>query len=648
MNGKAIHIAVMISTLDEEYQSEILSGIRHFSADHGIMLEIFSAFGNIGSDLSHDIGEYNIFSLANLKRFDGIILVSNTIQDTDCMLRVIKRVRASGIPAVCIDRDVKGLDFIGIDNEAAMYAMVEHFIDHHKFTKINYISGPEDNIDSMLRLRAYRRALEDHGIEIEEERIYRGHFLSKDGAMAVEQFMDSPLGLPEVIVCANDNMAVSAVNALMQQDVRVPQDVAVSGFDNTRMARNYSPSLTSVKRPLQRVGRLACEKILAHLNGKPMERATILKTGCSFSQSCGCNSAPVMHEDEFKRHNYNVLEYFISDISLSRRISSALAECDNLGDFVAELRHFVPEFQCDEFYLCLCDSWKPILEQEDIANNSVMQMLSPEYYITEGFGDTAIVALAYKDGSYLELPEFPVSEMLPGLFDKDNMPGCYYFMPLHFRERTMGYVVMKNSSYPYASRLFHNCVINIANALESVRKIICLDRVTKKLNNLYTIDNLANINNRNGFRISTEHRFHYCIDHKIPVMLMFLDMDGLKTINDNYGHKAGDTAIAAMADVLRKVCVNGEICCRFGGDEFIIFAADYTEQQAELLCEHIREQLAQKNEENDYPYKLETSLGYHISVPQPGMNLFQLVTLADKVMYEQKKRKKTSRYLKAT
>lgn len=646
MERKQVHIAVLISTLDEEYQNGILSGIRHFCNDNGMSMVVFAAFGNTGNDLSHDIGEYNIFTLANLSRFDGVILVANTIQDADSMEKVIERVRASGIPAVCIDRDVEGMDFIGIDNEGAMYAMMEHFIVHHKFTKINYISGPDNNIESTQRLRAYRRALEDHGIDIEEERIYKGHFLSKDGALAVEKFLDSPLGLPEAIVCANDNMAVAAMNTLIQNDVRVPQDVAVSGFDNTLNARNYSPALTSVKRPLRRVGMLACEKILSHLRGEPMPRETILKTECCFSQSCGCNHERLMHTDEFKRYNYNVLEFFMADIALSSRISSALAECDNIDDYVAELRRFVPEFMCDEFYLCLCDTWKQGLMAEDPEDNDLMHALAPEHYITEGFGETAIVALAYKDGKYFEVPEYPIEEMLPGLLDETNMPGCYYFMPLHFREKTMGYLVMKNSAFPYASKLFHNCVMNIANSLENVRKIICLDRVTHKLNNLYTVDNLAKINNRNGFRINTQHMYDYCIENQIPVMLMFLDMDGLKSINDNYGHKAGDAAIAAMADVLRKVCVSGEVCCRFGGDEFIIFAADYTEEEAEYLSEQIEELLKRKNEEFEYPCKLETSLGYHITVPQADMNLFQLVTQADNVMYEQKKRKKKSKYLK--
>ena len=210
----------------------------------------------------------------------------------------------------------------------------------------------------------------------------------------------------------------------------------------------------------------------------------------------------------------------------------------------------------------------------------------------------------------------------------------------------MGYVIIKDSDFPVTSKLFHNCVMDIANSLESVRKIVCLDRVTRKLNNLYTVDTLANINNRNGFRIDTQHPFQECIEQQKPVMLMFLDMDGLKSINDTYGHKDGDTAISTMAEVLRTACNGGEVCCRFGGDEFIIFGADYTEEKAEALSRRILDTLDEYNQMLGLPYQLDTSLGYHITVPKAGMNLFQLVTIADNIMYEQKKRKKNSRYLK--
>ncbi len=646
MSEKTPHIAVIVSTIDEEYQSDILSGIRQYAFANHITLEHFVAFGNIGGDIRHDTGEYNIFTLANLKRFDGVILVINTIQLADSMENVISTVRKSGIPAVFIDKDVPDFYTIGINNEKAMREMVEHFIVHHGFTRINYISGPADNIDSQQRFLAYKNALEAHGIPVEEQRIYRGNFMPKDGTDAVQYFLRDSAELPEAIISANDVMAISAMNALSQAGVRVPEDVAVSGFDYIYNGRNYAPSLTTVERPLVRAGQLACQKIMNHIRGIAQDRSTILDTRCQFSQSCGCCEAPIMDTDEFKKRNFNVLGHYSKDISLVSRMSSALAECDNLEECTVNLQRFIPEMECKEFYLCLCDGWKQGIMMDETEDNYLMHILSPNTYIVSGFGETIQVPLAYKNGEYIHVPDFHVSEMLPGLFDEDNPAGNYYFVPLHFRERCIGYCVIKDSNFPTHSKLFHNAMMHIANALESVRKIICLDRVTQKLNKLYTIDPLANINNRNGFRISTQQLYSYCINTKKPVMLMFLDMDGLKYINDTFGHKDGDTAITVMAEALRLACTGGEICCRFGGDEFIIFAADYTEERAQLLKKRIERLLVELNAYRKLPYTVATSIGYHIAVPEQSVDLFQLATIADNIMYAEKKKKKTSRYLK--
>ena len=639
-----IHIAVVVSTIDEEYQSGILYGIRQFSAANGITLAHFVASGNTGGDAGHDAGEYNIFSLADFQQFDGVILLINTIQNVKYREAVLERVRSLDIPTVCIDKDVPELYAICIDNEKAMRDIMEHFILHHGFTKINFVSGPADNIDSSQRLKAYREILEKYGIPVEEKRICRGNFVSRDGADAVQKFLQDEL--PQAIVCANDNMAIGVMNALMMQGIRVPEDIAVSGFDYTYHARNYAPALTSVKRPLERVGQLACRKIMNHIQGISQEKDEMMETHCCFSQSCGCNQEILMNTDEFKKRNFSVLESFSVDISLVGRMASALVGCDSLEHYTERLKPFIQKIKCKEFYLCLCDNWKQGIMADETEENYLMHILSPDHYTIDGYGGMILVPLAYKNGKYFDMPDFPAEEMLPGLFDDANERGNYYFMPLHFGERAMGYCVIKDSEFPVTSKLFHNFMINISNSLESVRKIICLDRVTQKLNKLYTIDTLANINNRNGFKIACQHVYQECIDQQIPVMLMFLDMDGLKYINDTFGHKAGDNAICCMAEVIREACQGEEICCRFGGDEFLIFAPHYTEQKAQALGDQIQVLLTDMNQRKHFSYTLATSLGWHITVPQANMNLFQIVTIADKAMYEQKKRHKNSRYLK--
>ena len=639
-----MHIAVIVSTINEEYQSGILEGIRQFSSENGITLEHFAAFGNIGDNIGHDRGEYNIFSLADFNRFDGVILLINTIQNHDCADAVLKRAVAADVPVVCIDKDVPELYTICIDNKKAMQDIVEHFILHHGYTRINYISGPTNNSDSCQRLQAYRDVLSRHHIPFEEQRVYHGNFVSRDGMYAVQKFLqDAP---PQAIVCANDNMAIGVMNALAAQGIRVPEEIAVSGFDYVYNARNYAPSLTSVERPLRRVGQLACRKILNHLKGIPQERSEIMETICRFSHSCGCNDTPLMDTDEFKKRNFTILESFSVDVSLVSRMASALTECDSLETYTERLKPFIEEIQCKEFYLCLCESYKQGIMTDEPEENYLMHILSPDNYLVQGYGEKMLVPLAYKNHVFFDMPDFQVSEMLPDLFSADNERGEYYFMPLHIGERTIGYCVIKDSQFPVTSKLFHHFITNMSNSLESVRKIISLDRTTQKLNKLYTVDTLANINNRNGFRISAQHVFQDCIRFRRPVMLMFLDMDGLKYINDTFGHKAGDTAICCMADILVKACAGQEVCCRFGGDEFIVFAPEYTEEQAQAFSQKIQELLTEVNQTKRFPYTLAASSGYHISIPKQGTNLFQLVTAADRVMYEEKKRRKNSRYLK--
>ena len=131
-------------------------------------------------------------------------------------------------------------------------------------------------------------------------------------------------------------------------------------------------------------------------------------------------------------------------------------------------------------------------------------------------------------------------------------------------------------------------------------------------------------------------------------MVMFIDMDGLKMINDTYGHKSGDIAIRSMATILHECCTNGEICCRFGGDEFIVFAANYTQQDAERITDNIQKKLEDYNRTTSMPFALHASSGYHIAVPTPDKSLFAMVTLADTIMYAEKRKKRHSKYLKSS
>jgi diguanylate cyclase (GGDEF)-like protein len=172
-----------------------------------------------------------------------------------------------------------------------------------------------------------------------------------------------------------------------------------------------------------------------------------------------------------------------------------------------------------------------------------------------------------------------------------------------------------------------------------MRKLSSLEYALQRLGRLYAQDTFTGIFNRNGFVQASKDIYNECIREKRRIMLMFIDLDGLKTINDTFGHDIGDVAIRSIASVLRDTCKNGEIFCRFGGDEFIVFAADSDEEKAMLLTERINNNISIVNEKMNNPFTLSASTGYIIAEPHEGEDLFRFVTEADKKMYIQKRKK---------
>ena len=638
------NIALIIEEIDQSYQSAILSGIASMAAEYSMNVSAFVSFSGAMNNPRHDTGEFTIFSLPDFSQFDGAILLTNTIAYQPVIDDILSRIKAAGIPAVSIDNDIPYLYHIGIDNKTAMRNITEHLINVHNYKSFFYISGPEDNPESADRLSAFCEVVSEHGLILEENDIFYGDFRARSGRIAAEELLSSGRNLPDAIICANDVMAASAINYLTANGVSVPGDVAVTGFDNTYSTQNYQVEITSVDRPLSLSGRLACKMLYNHLNSLPQQRNIILKMSTRFTESCGC-CENVSHDIEaFREFNYRnymrfeEAQHLMSSINL---VSTGLLGCNNFDEYIIQMKKFVSEISPDEFYFCLCDNW----DSETAVDRGPLPEISNKE-IPSKYTDEMIVQIAYRDGAFFDAGRINKREIFPKSADDSVTGRIYYHIPLHFGERCLGYMVMCNPKIQISSSMFETLCISISNSLENIRKLICLEYAVDRLGKLYALDTFSGIFNRNGFVHATEAIYRDCVDNHRQIMLMFIDLDGLKKINDTYGHSVGDNAICSIAEVLRTSCRSGEIFCRFGGDEFIVFGADYTETEAKKLKERIKRNIRLINEKKKKPYRLSASAGYVIDTPKHGEDIFRFVTAADNIMYEEKRRKKLSRYLK--
>ncbi len=629
------NIAVLVSCIDEEYQNKILSGITDYAEDEGYNVSIFTAFGGNLKNLKQDIGEYNIFNLINLELFDGIILLTNTITSEKVKNEIIEKVKNFDICAVSVDNALPNTYNISIDNFEAMSNIVEHFIEYHKFNRINYISGMDDNCESQFRLMAYKECLKKHGIPIEEERIYHGNFRYDAGIDAVDSFISSDLEMPQAIVCANDVMALSTIKALKSHGIKVPQDVCVSGFDRIYDARNYSPEITTVERPLYEIGQLACEKIVRHLNGEPQERSENIRTRAIFTQSCGCNKSKLEGIDDFRIKSYNRMSQYRTGIMDMNQMASDLAETVSFENAIDKISNYVKNIDCEEFYLCLCDNWRSTYDAENGFIDTI---------ITNGYTSHMMCMLSYYDGTFHKEPfEFNSEDMIPNknsLYYNNLYNGnIYYYAPIHFHEKCLGYCIIGNSSFPLQNPMYHSWIINLSTCIENIRNKLSLEHMVNELDKLYVIDNLSKIYNRNGFYRFASGIYEKASLNKDDVMVLFIDLDGLKYINDKFGHHEGDNAILTVAETIKDCCKRNEVFARFGGDEFVIFSSDYTEETAKVLCKEIEKQLGIYNQKSEKPYKVGASMGYHITVADNNIPISNIISIADAKMYELKKQR---------
>ena len=624
------NIAVVVSGLDEEYQYNVIRGINQYAKERKINVSYFAAFGGLVESRRFDIGEYSIYNLTDFSKFDGALVMTSTFGDAKIRGRIIDRVREAGIPGVVFEtKDYPDFHDISIDNFSVMKELVNHVIHKHGAKVLNFVSGPLANPEGRARYNAFLSAMRENNLPIEEARIYPGSFRSYDGIRAVEDFVSSGLPMPDAIICSNDSMALTVVSSLEKLGYRVPEDVVVTGFDNTFNARNSFPALTTVSRPLFDAGYKAVELLIGIMDGRDIPTSTVLEAKPVFSESCGCTANHSDDLNEYKKRTYRRMELTNTNIHMLNRLTAGLAEAETADECFDVIEHVIKDLGCERFSLCLTKDWT-----DAFATGTPLP--DPSYY-----SELMTAPIVWNNGVRRSVAIFPSSNMFPEPIESGG--NISYFLPLHFGERCLGYYIITNGDFPIYSLLCHTLTMNLSNSIENIRKLFHINKAMDELNRLYIIDPLCNIYNRNGFFNIADDMFRDCIDRRSRVMLSFIDMDGLKYINDNYGHHEGDFAIQRLSGVVQNCCGKNSICARFGGDEFLILSANVECNEDEVLARRFADALQGVNDLIRKPYTVSASLGSVILIAEEGDTLYSIIKQADERMYEIKKQKKRAR-----
>jgi LacI family transcriptional regulator len=196
------------------------------------------------------------------------------------------------LPVVLLNCHVDGnaFDSINIDNRGGVSGMVNHLLSHGH-TRIGILKGTEHNIDAAERLSGYRDAIADGSAVVSPELEIPGEFSEASGYDAARTLL-SRNPRPTAIVASNDSMAIGALSAIRESGLRVPEDVALVGFDDIPVAAYITPSLTTVNVDIDGLGVAAIRQVIHAVKNRNAhaKQQTVLPTRLSLRHSCGCTN----------------------------------------------------------------------------------------------------------------------------------------------------------------------------------------------------------------------------------------------------------------------------------------------------------------------------------------------------------------------
>ncbi|MGW6393526.1 LacI family DNA-binding transcriptional regulator [Streptomyces sp. NPDC055103] len=258
------------------YADQIIRGMERAARRHGYALLIAASLEGGPQSLVNQVAG----------RVDGFAVLARTVPTEE--LEVISR----RLPVVMLagPREIDHLDHLEVANAEGQRTLTRHLIEDHGLRRLVFVGAAEESPDVEARFAGYAAACRDAGLPVPDAPDVRAPLMTQaEGARAAEDLLDRSGEPPQAMVFADDQMAVGALQALERRGLRVPADIAVTGFDGIPLSRLVRPTLTTVRQPMRRLGEEAVELLVQRLGDRDRApESVVLPVTLAKRESCGC------------------------------------------------------------------------------------------------------------------------------------------------------------------------------------------------------------------------------------------------------------------------------------------------------------------------------------------------------------------------
>ncbi|MDA3851127.1 MAG: diguanylate cyclase [Spirochaetaceae bacterium] len=327
---KHLTIGVILDQLDSPFVTHIWHAVSAEAKRHGHNLILFQG-QQLDRPYRYTKEENIIYNLVSESSVDGIILSTGTVQPFtgigfEEFLNQYKQ-----IPLISISISLDNIPSVIIDNKMGMAQGIRHLIEHHGYRKIAFVKGIKYNEEALNRYEAYEEVLKEFDIPINPQYIVQGDFRPQSGIRAVELFKERNSLDMEAIVCANDDMAISLIGSLNKEGLKIPNDIAVLGFDDKPGVEFLKPPMSTINQPIAIMVNKAYSVLMEIIQGKEVELIHRIPAQLVTRESCGCLPSLIQNwivKEKSKPGEEKSLEY---------RVEHGLGFPLNLKDIILDI-----------------------------------------------------------------------------------------------------------------------------------------------------------------------------------------------------------------------------------------------------------------------------------------------------------------------
>jgi len=644
LDPQTTRVVLALTTGLDAYQDTVLHGARTVLQERGVALLAHVHHGPASALLP------GLSSTLEHRPPCGVITTNPLPPRQQAALR--RLVASWDLPVVHLGQDVVAESCVRADNVQGMTALMGHLLDQRGSRSPVLVRGLSAQPDHVDREAVFRRELARRGLTVDEDLILEGRAEAEVARTEVQQLLHRRRDL-DAVVTMDDWSAFVVQEALIEAGLRVPDDVAVTGFDDFPIASLAWPGLTTVGQDLVGQGATAARLLLDLIDGTATPRhvltpCRLIVRGSTAGASAAGEGAAIEAVARSAR------EHLTAQSALTR-MSCALNACRTVEEVCDALADGLGALGVRRMFL--------------VIHEGDEQPVPPEGALPR----RSRLLLDYRDGRARPCPDvtFPPGQVLPDHLAGQTATGYLAVQPLAVSRGVLGYLLAEYAPGPLP--IAESLRLDVGRTLEAIvstrdlqahlaelEQLVArrtseleaevetrreaqgrLQFANAELRRTANIDGLTRIANRAAFQRRLEVLWSRIAVDGGQLAVVMLDVDVFKAYNDHYGHLLGDEALRVVAACMDQAARGpDDLPCRFGGEEFVMLLPDTDLDGALDVADGIRRRLATAAIPHDASALsdvITASMGVCAVTPRADLSPDVLVDAADRALYRAKK-----------